>query len=73
MNRPVKHTTAAKSPQRSLDKTLLTNPSKPRRAARVRDAPRLHAGTCQRGGTSAFTVTRNARASVSPGLRSVYG
>ncbi|ABA49949.1 hypothetical protein BURPS1710b_0894 [Burkholderia pseudomallei 1710b] len=38
MNRPVKHTTAAKSPQRSLDKTLLTNPSKPRRARARRPA-----------------------------------
>jgi len=31
------------------------------------------AGTSQRGGVSAFSVTRNARASVSPGLRRLCG
>ncbi len=30
-------------------------------------------GTSQRGGTSGLTVTRNARASLSPGLRRLYG
>ena len=64
--------------------TLLDRRASPgqRRGARVRPhhqtgaASRVvscGAGTSQRGGVSAFSVTRNARASVSPGLRRLCG